>query len=213
MDKKIIAFAGTHGIGKTTLTLALASQLKSARPDLHIGVLSEVVRNCPYPVNLSTSPEAQAWIFATQMQRELEMIRDHDLVIADRSILDNIIYALNAAGFESLYEFADKFSPTAPGPWGWLFMAIAMSFIQMDNYYRKTVFLSLSDDGGHAPTDDGFRTVDQRFQLKIDKIFKNARQVMIEYQAFTTADVVVYWNTQEAQKKLPALCEEILSGM
>ena len=102
-----IAFIGTHGVGKTTLCYGLASRLKAS--DLSVEVVHEVARRCPLPINEETSIAAQSWILHTQIAEELVAQTRYSMVICDRSILDNYVYLLLAAGrqdgLEDLIDF------------------------------------------------------------------------------------------------------------
>jgi len=91
-----IAFIGTHGVGKTTLCYGLAARLKAR--DLSLDVVGEVARRCPLPINRGTTRDAQSWILHTQIAEEILAASRYDVVICDRSVLDNFVYLLIAAG-------------------------------------------------------------------------------------------------------------------
>ena len=91
-----IAFIGTHGVGKTTLCYELAAALK--REGVHVDIVKEVDRLSPMPINQKTSLEAQSWIFFTQMAEEIRSSSQHDVVVCDRSVLDNYAYLMLAFG-------------------------------------------------------------------------------------------------------------------
>ncbi|MBM3789188.1 MAG: hypothetical protein FJW35_02435 [Acidobacteria bacterium] len=91
-----IAFIGTHGIGKTTLAYELCNELK--KRDLDVGFIDEIARRCPFPINEATSLEAQTWILATTIARELELGRIYPNIICDRSVLDNYVYLYHKFG-------------------------------------------------------------------------------------------------------------------
>jgi nicotinamide riboside kinase len=91
-----IAFIGTHGVGKTTLCYGLAARLK--RRDVGVEVVHEVARRCPLPINEETSVAAQSWILHTQIAEELVAQARYPVVVCDRSVLDNYVYLLLAAG-------------------------------------------------------------------------------------------------------------------
>jgi GTPase SAR1 family protein len=91
-----IALIGTHGVGKTTLCFDLASRLK--RIDRGVQLVTEIARECPLPINRDTTLEAQSWILHTQCARELAASVDDDVVVCDRSILDNYAYLVHAVG-------------------------------------------------------------------------------------------------------------------
>ncbi len=97
-----IAFIGTHGVGKTTLCYGLAARLK--RRDVSIDVVHEVARRCPLPINEDTSLAAQSWILHTQIAEELVAHARYPVVICDRSVLDNYVYLLLAAGRQESLE-------------------------------------------------------------------------------------------------------------
>jgi nicotinamide riboside kinase len=91
-----IAFIGSHGVGKTTLCYGLAARLK--RRDVAVEVVHEVARRCPLPINEETSVAAQSWILHTQIAEEVVAQARYPVVVCDRSVLDNYVYLLLAAG-------------------------------------------------------------------------------------------------------------------
>lgn len=91
-----IAFIGTHGIGKTTLAYELCNELKKRHLD--VGFIDEIARRCPFPINESTSLEAQTWIIATTIARELELNKIYPNIICDRSVFDNYVYLYHKFG-------------------------------------------------------------------------------------------------------------------
>jgi nicotinamide riboside kinase len=102
-----LAFIGSHGVGKTTLCYGLAARLKVR--DVSLDVVHEVARRCPLPINEETGVAAQSWILHTQLGEELVAGDRHPVVICDRSVLDNYVYLLLAAGrqpgLESLIDY------------------------------------------------------------------------------------------------------------
>ncbi len=106
-----IAFVGSHGVGKTTLCYGLAARLKAL--DVVLDVVYEVARRCPLPINHDTTLAAQSWILHTQIAEEVLAAARHDLVICDRSVLDNYVYLLSAAGRQPrLEQMVDSWLPT-----------------------------------------------------------------------------------------------------
>ncbi|HCZ32818.1 MAG TPA: hypothetical protein DHV93_04810 [Holophagaceae bacterium] len=97
-----VAFIGTHGVGKTTLCYELAAALK--REGIHVDIVKEVARLSPLPINQKTSLEAQTWIFMTQMAEEIRSGSQHDVVVCDRSVLDNYAYMMLAFGRQMAIE-------------------------------------------------------------------------------------------------------------
>jgi thymidylate kinase len=97
-----VAFIGTHGVGKTTLCYDLAAFLK--RRDVNVDVVKEVARLSPLPINRKTSLDAQTWILTTQVAEEIRSASQHQVVVCDRSVLDNYAYMVLACGRQKAIE-------------------------------------------------------------------------------------------------------------
>jgi thymidylate kinase len=97
-----LAFIGTHGVGKTTLCYDLAAALK--RQGVNVDMVKEVARLSPLPINRKTSLEAQMWILTTQIAEEIRSASQHDVVVCDRSVLDNYAYLSFACGRQKPVE-------------------------------------------------------------------------------------------------------------
>ncbi len=97
-----VAFIGTHGVGKTTLCYELASLLK--RAGVHVDMVKEVARLSPLPINRKTSLDAQTWILMTQVAEEIRSAAYHEVVVCDRSALDNYAYMALACGRQKAFE-------------------------------------------------------------------------------------------------------------
>lgn len=91
-----VAFIGSHGVGKTTLCYDLASRIK--RLDMAVDIVKEVARACPLPINRDTTIEAQSWILHTQIAEELAAASRYEVVICDRSVIDNYAYLVHRVG-------------------------------------------------------------------------------------------------------------------
>ena len=87
-----VAFIGSHGVGKTTLCFELAALLK--KRDRIVEMVREVARFCPLPINRDTTVAAQSWILHTEIAEELVAENKSEIVICDRSVLDNYCYLL-----------------------------------------------------------------------------------------------------------------------
>ncbi len=89
-----IGICGTHGTGKTSLAHALVGKLKEKGHDA--GFIEESVRRCPLPTGTEkrNSVYAQAWIAADQIQKEIVHGQRHEILICDRTIIDNYAYFL-----------------------------------------------------------------------------------------------------------------------
>jgi hypothetical protein len=138
-----IAFVGTHGVGKTTLCFDLAAQLK--RLDLGVDLVKEVARRCPLPINEATTPAAQAWILHTQIAEELEAAATYEVVICDRSVLDNYAYLVARVGRQLDLD------------------PLVATWIRSYDALFKVPVLEL-------PSYDGTRAVSPAFQLEIDSM-------------------------------------------
>jgi len=97
-----LAFIGSHGVGKTTLCYGLAARLK--RRDVALEIVHEVARRSPLPINESTTVPAQRWILLAQIAEEVVAAARYPVVLCDRSVLDNYVYLLLAAGPDPLLE-------------------------------------------------------------------------------------------------------------
>lgn len=138
-----VAFVGTHGVGKTTLCFDLAAQLK--RLDLGVDLVKEVARRCPLPINEETTFDAQAWILHTQIAEEIEASAQYEVVICDRSVLDNYAYLVARIGRRPELE------------------PLVRDWVRGYHALFKVPVLG-------APTFDGKRAVSPSFQLEIDQI-------------------------------------------
>jgi nicotinamide riboside kinase len=106
-----IALIGSHGVGKTTLCFELAARFK--RRGLDVDIVREVARSCPLPINQETTREAQEWILHSQMSLEIEACARHEIVLCDRSVLDNYCYLVHATGAAQEWEkMLDRWLPT-----------------------------------------------------------------------------------------------------
>lgn len=136
-----IAFVGTHGVGKTALCFGLAAHLKKI--DVSVGLVQEVARDCPMPINRDTTLHAQAWILHTQIAQEIAATERSRAVICDRSVLDNYAYLVHRVGRRKEYD---------PLIQEWL----------------KSYSLLVKVPIWQPPRFDGVRALDLSFQREID---------------------------------------------
>ncbi|MEO8277353.1 MAG: AAA family ATPase [Thermoanaerobaculia bacterium] len=139
-----VAFIGSHGVGKTTLCYGLAARLK--RRDLALDIVNEVARRCPLPINAETTADAQRWILHTQIAEEIVATARYPLVLCDRSLLDNYVYFLLAAGAGS-DQALDRLVSS------WLAS------------YELLVYVPILG----VPQADGIRAADPTFQRAVDE--------------------------------------------
>lgn len=138
-----VAFIGTHGTGKTTLCYDLVGALK--KQNVNADLVKEVARLSPLPVNRKTSLDAQTWILMTQVAEEIRSASHHDVVVCDRSVLDNYAYLAFACGRQKAIErFVD--------------------------FWMKSYDLLFKVPVVEAPSEDGFRDTDQFFIRSIDQL-------------------------------------------
>lgn len=137
-----LAFVGSHGVGKTTLCYGLAARLKAA--DISLDVVGEIARRCPLPINQDTTLAAQAWILHTQIAEEILAGARYEVVICDRSVLDNFVYLVFSTGAQPTFEtLVDSWIGT----------------------YDLLVQVPIISD----PRADGLRSTDPGFQSAIDE--------------------------------------------
>jgi nicotinamide riboside kinase len=142
-----IALVGTHGVGKTTVAYELAARFK--RKWKTVELLTEIARECPFPLNDLATSAAYQWIIARQVQLEIEKSARADIIICDRSVLDNFAYYIRRFGsggeeYEALKSFCYSWMKT----------------------YDLLVRLPITE----PMVDGGFRSVDEQFQREIDEL-------------------------------------------
>lgn len=91
MIGKKIAIVGAQGSGKSALAYETIAELK--RCNVHAGLATEGARESPYLIAGELVPEAEIDIFAKQLEAEVRALRTYEVVIADRSIFDVIMYS------------------------------------------------------------------------------------------------------------------------
>ena len=138
-----IAFIGSHGVGKTTLCYDLAALVK--RQGLSVDIVKEVARLSPLPINRKTSLDAQTWILTSQIAEEIRSASQHQVVVCDRSVLDNYAYMVLACGRQR-----------------WLERLI-------NHWIRSYALLFKVPVSGEAPA-DGVRDTDDFFIRSIDQL-------------------------------------------
>jgi nicotinamide riboside kinase len=137
-----IAYFGTHGTGKTVLVHETFAELK--KKSLDVGIVEEVARSCPLPINENTTREAQTWILFRQYCEEVEAENRSKIVVCDRSVLDNYVY------------YVDKFGRNKA-----LEPFIAQHMKTYDFLFRVPINEAYL-------TEDGKRSINKPFQRRID---------------------------------------------
>jgi nicotinamide riboside kinase len=93
-----IAFIGSHSVRKSNAVHAFASTIGRAGRSVEVG--REVVRFNPLGLNEAASAEAQLWVLMAQVQQELELLPHAEVLVTDRSVVDNFAYYLRVTGGE-----------------------------------------------------------------------------------------------------------------
>jgi nicotinamide riboside kinase len=105
--------------------------------------VKEVARRCPLPINEETTLDAQEWILHTQVAEEIAAQAMYEVVICDRSVLDNYAYLVTRVGRRPSLD------------------ALVGDWIKgYDALFKVPVT--------EAPSFDGKRAVSRSFQLEID---------------------------------------------
>lgn len=180
--KKKIGILGSHGTGKTTLAYNLAAKHKNENPGLKVGFLSEVVRMCPFSINHDSTIASQLWIYHKQLIEEIELTERSDILICDRTILDNLAYSRNMAKTRDV-QFEKIIDACFDQALKWM------------STYDTIYFLRPSS----PIVADGVRIDDVVFQKEIDNIL--ARWV-VEHKIATvqrSADDKIYDNNNEQE--------------
>lgn len=152
MSGRIVAFSGTHGTGKTTAVYTRAALLKRSYPRAEVGIICEVARRCPLPIvsrgRAEVDADAQRWIFAAQVAEEIAAAARHDLVVADRTVVDCIAYT-RAGGLDGLAR---------------AMMAMAARHVRI---YREIHFRRA--EAYPCCADDGLRNMDEDFRARVER--------------------------------------------
>ena len=153
MQKIKIGITGTHGTGKTSLAHSLVGHLKEL--GFNAGYIREFVRDCPLPVGTEkeNSAAAQTWILCRQLIEELEAVHKYDILVCDRTVIDNYAYFLwNLRAGRPASEELQKIAASILDSWAHTY----------DFVIKLPITIQLSVDG--------FRSTDMQWQREIDSI-------------------------------------------
>ena len=139
-----IAIIGTHSTGKSTIIRHLRARLEGC--GYTIAILKELSRQCPLPIDRNTTYDAQRWIQDQHVLREPQLMTMCDILICDRSSLDNFAYMQRGAQEHDLAEDEQR----------------AVAHMESYTHVFKTTKLNLPAE------DDGVRDTDQAFRDDID---------------------------------------------
>jgi hypothetical protein len=173
-----IAFIGSHGIRKTTAALAFATVIQRAGRSVEFA--REVVRDNPLGINESATGEAQLWVLASQIRRELELAPKAECLVTDRGVMDNFAYYLRACGGE------DRFSVEP------LVRAWSATY---DIVVRLTPDIRIRADGVRS-TDDRFRDeVEAILDARLPRLVPRDR--LVTQQASDVTEAFDWWPLAE----------------
>ena len=125
-DCAVIAIDGTHASGKTTLIHALTAHYR--RQGINVAAMGEPARSSPFMEEIVIHQRgafdlaAEVDVFATHLQYQLRTARNHQLLIADKTIVNVLAYArmlmdvrpdtLDAAVLGAMETFCRAWTPT-----------------------------------------------------------------------------------------------------
>lgn len=140
-----LAFIGSHSVRKTNAVHSLAGAVGRSGRSVEVG--REVVRFSPLGLNERATPEAQLWAIMAQVQQELELRTRAEVLVLDRSVVDNFAYFLRVT------KGADPFDVRP---------LVARWATTYDLFVRLRPDTPL--------TADGVRSTNERFRNEIEKI-------------------------------------------
>lgn len=150
-DSILVALIGTHGAGKTTAAYYLAAGLQSA--GLSTNIVTEIARSPEFKINKSSTPEDQRNILLTQLIQESKASKSAQVVVCDRSIIDNYAYYQAAVEREILKGEIEA------DPYPWLAKMVKQQARQYD--------LLLVTEPDNKLVADGVRAMDEEFRQNI----------------------------------------------
>ena len=136
-----IAIIGSHGVGKTTLSIKLSNHFGFAR-------IPDIVREAhekKFVVNEETPPESQFWILSKQIELERNTPESW---IADKTLFDNIIYGNVILKDQKVKD-------------------VISDIVIKEARYDVMLYLPIE----FAIADDGLRSLNSEFQAQIDRSY------------------------------------------
>jgi nicotinamide riboside kinase len=178
-----IAFIGSHSVRKSNAVHAFASAIGRAGRSVEVG--REVVRFNPLGINEGATPEAQLWVLMAQVQQELELRNRAEVLVTDRSVVDNFAYYLRVT------EGADPFSVEP------LIRRWARTY---DLFVRLLPDVGLLPDGVRS-TNDAFR---DEIEAILDRILPDylAAERLINIPASRVTESFDWWSIAERLAQL-----------
>lgn len=123
---RVAAIDGTHASGKTTLIHALTAHFR--RKGVNVAAMGEPARSSPFMEEIvihghgAFDLAAEVDVFAAHLQLQLRTSRNHQLLIADKTIINVLAYArmllditpgsVDAGVFDAMEHFCRAWAPT-----------------------------------------------------------------------------------------------------
>ena len=136
-----IAIIGSHGVGKTTLSVKLSNHFGFAR-------IPDIVREAhekKFVINEETPPESQFWILSKMIELERNTPESW---IADKTLFDNIIYGNVILKDQKVKD-------------------VISDIVIKEARYDAMLYLPIE----FAIADDGLRSLNSEFQAQIDRSY------------------------------------------
>ena len=150
-----IGITGVHGAGKTTLLEEMRREYEEQ--GFSVSTIPEVARDCPHP--LSTI-KAQKWIWEENYRAEVAAQNSSsDVVISDRTLLDNIVY----------FRWVLDHEPSLWGEEICVFKhVVSRAWMK---HYDRVIRLPLKLEYIKNDVGDALRPKDVKYAREIDKLF------------------------------------------
>ena len=147
---KKIAFCGAPNVGKSKKAKELAEKKNYI-------LVSKTLENCPLPLNLKASKQAQIFVFVTQIQQEIEKLALAEKkglhgIVCDQCIVNSLIYSEDRGYF----DLVDLLTPFVRK---WL------------KTYTKIYWCRPKSN--KIPSRRGISDLDPTWQLRIDRLFES----------------------------------------
>ena len=173
-----IAFIGSHSVRKTNAVHAFASTIGRAGRSVEVG--REMIRFNPLGLNEGATPEAQLWVLMAQIQQELELRNRAEVLVTDRSVVDNFAYFLRVT------DGADPFEVEP------LIRQWATTY---DLFVRLLPDVALLDDGVRS-TSDAFRDEIESILDRIIPIYIPGERLLL-VNASDVTETFDWWTVAE----------------
>jgi nicotinamide riboside kinase len=169
-----VALIGAQGVGKTTLARKLAGYFDGTY------IVKETVRECPYPVDQLADFKTEWWVLSHSILEEREAEEaGHDLVVADRCILDISVYTklINQVKDGRISDGKRALIEQAINQWLEESPYDLMFFLQVD----PEIWTKRDIDDGFRSTDiNWYRTLTEEFRQAADRHHVSRRSKLID---------------------------------